>query len=171
MIAAARGEWVELAGHPPMTRSVRTERAAQLVPVVARSCRRRPTPTYRSSRARRRRTGIVPAVEKSRTILDLPRHVQRPYDVYVNGVAQTEGADFEVFGSALVFERPLARAPRLGFWRWVFVLCFGIVVGGYDPHDTIDVVYTLNGRRTVASLTPPRREKHSAPRRRRETIG
>src|SRR5580698_5129542 len=106
---------------------------------------------------------------ESRTILDLPRYVQRPYEVYVNGVAQTEGADFEVSGSTLVFERALARAPRLGFWRWVFVLCFGIVVGGYDPHDTIDVVFTLNGRRTVASLTPPNAAEPTQ-RRRRATI-
>ena len=100
---------------------------------------------------------------ESRTIVDLPGYVQRPYEVYVNGVPQTEGADFEVFGSRLVFERSFARAPRLGFWRWVFVLSFGIVVGGYDPHDTIDVVYTLNGRRTVASLTPPNPERRSTP--------
>jgi hypothetical protein len=108
---------------------------------------------------------------ESRTILDLPRYVQRPYEVYVNGVAQTEGADFEVSGSTLVFERALARAPRLGLWRWVVVLCFGIVVGGYDPHDTIDVVYTLNGRRTVASLTPPRPDKRPAVERRPEITG
>lgn len=107
-------------------------------------------------------TGIVLQVE-SRTIVDLPGYVQRPYEVYVNGVRQTEGADFEAFGSRLVFERSFARAPRLGFWRWVFVLSFGIVVGGYDPHDTIDVVYTLNGRRTVASLTPPSADGRSSP--------
>lgn len=89
-----------------------------------------------------------------RTIVELPRQVQRPYEVFLNGVAQREGADYEVFGSSLVFERSFAPAPRLGLWRWVFILSFGIVVGGYQPHDTLDVVYTLNGRRTVASLRP-----------------
>jgi hypothetical protein len=108
------------------------------------------------------------AVE-TRTVLPLPQHVHRPYEVYVNGVRQTEGTDFVVMGSTLVFERRLTRAPRLGFWRWVFVLCFGIVVGGYDPHDTIDVVFTLNGRRTVASLTPPNAAEPTQ-RRRRATI-
>ena len=98
---------------------------------------------------------------ESRPIVDLPPYVQRPYEVYLNGVAQTEGSDFEVFGSRLVFGRPLTRAPRLGLWRWICVLCFGIVVGGYDPHDTIDVVYTLNGRRSVASLTPPSSDKRA----------
>jgi len=91
----------------------------------------------------------------NRTVVDLPPYVQRPYEVFVNGVAQAEGTDFEVFGSSLVFDRSFARAPRLGFWRWVFILSFGLVVGGYYPHDEIDVLYTLNGRRSVASLTPP----------------
>lgn len=89
-----------------------------------------------------------------RTVVSLPTYVQRPYEVYVNGVAQAEGSDFQVIGSRLVFERSFAQAPRLALWRWIFILTIGLVVGGYDAHDTIDVVYTRAGRRTVASLRP-----------------
>ena len=102
--------------------------------------------------------GIVYKVEY-RTRVDLPPYVQRPYEVFVNGVAQTEGTDFEPIGSSLFFDRSFARAPPLRWWRWALI-GFGLV-GTYRPHDTIDVVYTLNGRRSVASLTPASLDKTS----------
>ena len=89
-----------------------------------------------------------------RSVVLLPPYVRRPYEVFVNGVAQTEGADFQVIGSSLVFDRSFAQAPRLAWWRWIFILTIGLVVGGYDAHDTVDVTYTLDGRRAVASLKP-----------------
>ena len=91
----------------------------------------------------------------ARTVVSLPPYVQRPYEVFVNGVLQSEGTDFQVVGSSLMFERSFAPAPRLAFWRWIFILTIGLVVGGYEPHDTIDVVYSRDGRRSVASLKPP----------------
>lgn len=90
-----------------------------------------------------------------RTVVSLPPYVHRPYEVFVNGVLQSEGTDFQVVGSSLMFERSFVPAPRLAFWRWIFILTIGLVVGGYEPHDTIDVVYSLDGRRSVASLKPP----------------
>jgi len=70
----------------------------------------------------------------------------------VNGVPQVEGTDFDVVGSTLVFDRPLAREGRLGPWRWALIF-FGIA-GTYRKHDSVDVVFTLDGRRTVVSLAP-----------------
>jgi hypothetical protein len=78
--------------------------------------------------------------------------VQRPFEVFVNGVPQTEGTDFEVFGSTLVFGRSFARERKLGPIRWA-LLFFGLW-SSYRHHDTIDVVHTLDGHRVVASLTP-----------------
>jgi hypothetical protein len=89
---------------------------------------------------------------ESRTRVDLPPQVSEPFEVFVNGVPQVRGQDFELVGRALLFDRPLAREGRLGFWRWLSL--FLGVAGTYRANDTVDVVYTLNGRRVVASLAP-----------------
>jgi hypothetical protein len=89
---------------------------------------------------------------ESRTRVDLPPYVTPPYEVFVNGVPQVEGTDYEVLGTSLVFSRVLAREGKLGWWRWLSML-LGIA-GTYRKHDSIDVVYTVNGRRTVAALAP-----------------
>ena len=68
----------------------------------------------------------------------------------MNGVPQHAGVDFDLIGRALVFRRELAREGRLGFWRWLSM--FLGVAGTYRRHDTVDVVYTVGGRRTVVSL-------------------
>jgi hypothetical protein len=75
--------------------------------------------------------------------------------VYVNGVPQQPGVDYEQLGRTLVFRKELAQEGRLGFWRW-FSLFLG-VAGTYRKNDTVDVVYMLNGKRTVASLYAERR--------------
>jgi hypothetical protein len=90
---------------------------------------------------------------ETRTQIELPAHVQRPFEVFVNGVPQKEGTDFEVLGQTLVFPRPLVREGRLGFWRWTRM--FLGVAGSYRQNDTVDVVYSVGDRRHVASLAPP----------------
>lgn len=85
----------------------------------------------------------------------------RPFEVFVNGVPQTEGTDYEVVGSSLLFNRPLVREGRLGLWRWARMF-FG-VAGSYGQNDTIDVVYSAGGRRVVASLAPPAAEPGERP--------
>ena len=85
--------------------------------------------------------------EQSRVIV--PAEVAEPYEVFLNGVPQQPGRDFRVEGDALVFERPLAREGKLGFWRWLSL--FLGVAGTYRQNDSVDVVYQAGGRRTVAS--------------------
>jgi hypothetical protein len=86
----------------------------------------------------------------------LPRGAQGPIEVYVNGVRQQEGTDFVRRGDELVFSRPLAEEGRLGFWRWLSL--FLGVAGTYRKHESVDVVYTVDGRRTVESGLPILRE-------------
>jgi len=88
---------------------------------------------------------------ESRSRVDLPPYVTRPYEVYVNGVPQTEGVDYDVVGSSLVFRRTLAREGRLGFWRWLSM--FLGIAGTYRKNDTVSVVYTQDDRRAVATLS------------------
>jgi hypothetical protein len=86
------------------------------------------------------------------TRVQLPDVVGRPFEVYVNGVAQHEGRDFDVRGRTLVFRRELKQEGRLGFWRWASIV-FG-VAGTYRQNDVVDVVYESGGRRGVASGLP-----------------
>jgi hypothetical protein len=79
--------------------------------------------------------------------VQLPRSVQPPFEVYVNGVRQQEGADYEVRAGALLFSRELVQEGKLGFWRW-FLGAWGI--GTYRRNDVVDVRYELEGRPMVA---------------------
>jgi hypothetical protein len=89
-----------------------------------------------------------------RTTVDLPNDLREPFDVYVNGVRQREGDDFERRGASLVFRRALQREGRLGFWRWLSLLLG--VAGTYRQNDSVDVVYDRGGRRVVATGLPMR---------------
>ena len=84
--------------------------------------------------------------------VQLPAGVGDRYEVYVNGVRQERGHDFDRIGDELVFRRELAQEGRLGLIRWLSMLLG--VAGTYRRHENVDVVYELDGRRTVASLTP-----------------
>jgi hypothetical protein len=88
----------------------------------------------------------------TRTRVQLPPGVDEGFEVFVNGVRQQAGRDFRQEGGELVFERPLAREGRLGFWRWTSIF-FG-VAGTYRQNDSVDVVYEAGGRRVVATSLP-----------------
>ena len=83
----------------------------------------------------------------------LPAAVASPLEVYVNGVRQERGRDFDVRGRELVFNRSLAQEGRLGIVRWLSI--FLGFAGTYRKHDSVDVVYEAGGRRLVASGLPP----------------
>ena len=75
-----------------------------------------------------------------------------PFEVFLNGVPQRRGADFEQVGRTLLFERELASEGRLGFWRWLSMLLG--VAGTYRKNDSVDVVYEADGRRRVETGLP-----------------
>lgn len=91
---------------------------------------------------------------QARTYVDLPAGVREPFEVYVNGVRQQPGRDYRIQGFTLVFDRPLAREGRLGFWRWLSM--FLGIAGTYRQNDTVDVLYEREGQREVASGLPLR---------------
>ena len=66
---------------------------------------------------------------------------REPFEVYVNGVRQQLGVDYEVRDGALHFPRRLAR-DRVSGWRWL-VGAFGI--GTYRQDDSVDVRYERDG--------------------------
>ena len=76
----------------------------------------------------------------------LPPGVRSPFEVYVNGVPQELGRDYQVQSGELVFERELVqqklgvRAWLLGFWG----------IGTYKRNDEVDVRYEVQGQPMVA---------------------
>ena len=78
----------------------------------------------------------------------LPRGAEPPYRVFVNGVPQKPGDDYEVVGGELHFMRPLEK-ERLGLGRWAAM--FLGLFGSYGKNDEIDVQYRLGGREIHAT--------------------
>jgi hypothetical protein len=89
-------------------------------------------------------------------LVPLPPDATGQVEVFVNGVRQEQGRDYVVSGGMLRFSKPLAREGRLGLLRWASMF-FGIA-GTYRRNDSVDVIYDVDGRRTVASgltIIPP----------------
>jgi predicted metalloprotease with PDZ domain len=78
----------------------------------------------------------------------LPHGAEPPLRVFVSGVAQTEGVDYDIEGRDLMFRKPLVK-EELGFFRWAAM--FLALFGSYGRNDTVDVQYTIGGKTTVAS--------------------
>ncbi|GAC1436721.1 MAG: hypothetical protein NVSMB51_08770 [Solirubrobacteraceae bacterium] len=76
----------------------------------------------------------------------LPAEVRSPFEVYVNGVPQRAGTDYEVRGGALLFRRPLAK-DEISKWRWL-IGAFG--VGTYRQNDSVDVRWEADGAPRLA---------------------
>jgi hypothetical protein len=79
--------------------------------------------------------------------VQLPPGIRPPFEVYLNGVRQEVGSDFEIREGALIFSRPLVqeggpgkRGWLLGFWG----------IGTYKRNDEIDVRYEAGGQPQVA---------------------
>jgi hypothetical protein len=87
----------------------------------------------------------------------LPRGAEPPYRVFVNGVPQEPGADYDVVGAELHFRRPLEK-ERLGVGRWTAM--FLGLFGSYGKNDQVDIQYRLSGREVHATgleIIPPSR--------------
>jgi hypothetical protein len=84
----------------------------------------------------------------------LPPGVREPYTVYVNGVRQEPGVDYEEREGKLLFRRELRKEERLGLWRW-FLGAWGI--GTYRRNDEVDVAWMVGSQPRVAhalDITP-----------------
>jgi hypothetical protein len=79
----------------------------------------------------------------------LPARAEPPITVYINGVAQSEGDDYRIDGSEVVFSRPIVKEGKLGAIRWLSMLIG--VVGSYRKHETVDVEYRAGGQVKLAS--------------------
>ncbi len=78
----------------------------------------------------------------------LPQGATPPIKVYVNGVEQTEGTDFERNGNEIRFAAPIVK-EEVTPGRWV-AMYLGLF-GTYRKNETVDVEYELGGQTRLAS--------------------
>jgi hypothetical protein len=83
-----------------------------------------------------------------KSAVQIPRGAEPPFDVFVNGVEQKPGQDYEVQGDRLVFSKHLEKEGKLGFWRWLSMALS--IAGFYGKNDSVDLHYSLHGKRQVA---------------------
>jgi hypothetical protein len=81
----------------------------------------------------------------------LPGGAEAPFAVFVNGVEQREGADYEVRGGEIVFARDIVK-EKVGTGRWL-AMYLGLF-GTYRKNETIDVQFTRDGRTELRSDLP-----------------
>jgi hypothetical protein len=79
----------------------------------------------------------------------LPRGAESPIKVFVNGVEQALGSDYEIRGGEILFSRPIVKEGKVGGVRWLAML-LGLF-GTYRKHETVDVEYRLGGEVKLAS--------------------
>jgi len=83
-----------------------------------------------------------------KSAVQLPRGAEPPYEVFINGVQQKPGEDYELEAGRLVFNKELVKEGKLGFWRWLSMALS--IAGSYGRNDSVDVHYSVHGKRQVA---------------------
>jgi hypothetical protein len=76
------------------------------------------------------------------TRIRLPDGAEPPIEVYVNGVRQREGTDFEVQRGHVVFPRQIVKEQVSG-GRWLAM--FLGLFGSYGKNEVVDVEYRAGG--------------------------
>jgi hypothetical protein len=87
-------------------------------------------------------------------VIDLPPAVTGPFEVYLNGILQQPGVDYQVDDRTLIFPRPLVSEVKMSKLDWVKVT---IGIGAYAKHDSVDIAYRHEGRALVATGLQSRR--------------
>ena len=73
----------------------------------------------------------------------LPTGAEPPFTVFVNGVEQSEGADYNVRAGEIVFTREIVK-ERVGTGRWL-AMYLGLF-GTYRKNETIDLQFIRDGK-------------------------
>ncbi len=81
----------------------------------------------------------------------LPAGAEAPFGVFINGVEQREGADYEVGAAEIVFSRQIVK-EKLGTGRWL-AMYLGLF-GTYRKDETVDLQFQRGGKvELVSDLT------------------
>jgi hypothetical protein len=78
----------------------------------------------------------------------LPAGAEPPFVVFINGVEQSEDADYRVRAGEIVFTRQIVK-EKVGAGRWL-AMYLGLF-GTYRKNETIDLQFTRNGKTELLS--------------------
>jgi hypothetical protein len=81
----------------------------------------------------------------------LPAGAEPPYVVFVNGVEQEEGSDYDVRAGEIVFRRQIVK-EKVGTGRWL-AMYLGLF-GTYRKNETVDLQFQREGRTELRSDLP-----------------
>jgi hypothetical protein len=73
----------------------------------------------------------------------MPAGAEPPFTVFINGVEQREGVDYEIRAGEIVFNRQIVK-ERVGKSRWL-AMYLGLW-GTYRKNETVDLQFTRNGK-------------------------
>jgi hypothetical protein len=90
---------------------------------------------------------VAESVEVGRRVR-LPSGAERPIQVFVNGLEQSEGSDYKLHGREIIFSRPLVK-ERVSGGRWL-AMTLGLF-GSYGKHETVDVHFRRGAKTEVLS--------------------
>jgi hypothetical protein len=83
--------------------------------------------------------------------IKLPTGAEAPYTVFVNGIEQREGVDYNVRAGEIVFTRQLVK-EKVGTGRWL-AMYLGLF-GTYRKNETIDLQFHRAGKIELRSDLP-----------------
>lgn len=83
--------------------------------------------------------------------LKLPAGAEAPYAVFVNGVEQREGVDYNLRAGEIVFTREIVK-EKVGAGRWL-AMYLGLF-GTYRKNETIDLQFKRDGKTELLSDVP-----------------
>ncbi len=75
--------------------------------------------------------------------MKLPRGAEPPFTVFINGIEQSEGADYSIEAGEIVFTRPIVK-EKIGTSRWL-AMYLGLW-GTYRKNETIDLQFSRDGK-------------------------
>jgi hypothetical protein len=78
----------------------------------------------------------------------LPAGAEAPYAVFVNGVEQREGDEYDVRAGEIVFRREIVK-EKVGAGRWL-AMYLGLF-GTYRKDETIDLQFQRQGKAELLS--------------------
>jgi hypothetical protein len=73
----------------------------------------------------------------------LPAGAEAPFTVFINGIEQSEGADYAIRAGEIVFTRPIVK-EKMTTSRWL-AMYLGLF-GTYRKDETVDLEFVRNGK-------------------------
>ena len=83
--------------------------------------------------------------------IKLPAGAEAPYAVFINGVQQEEGADYNLRAGEIVFTRSIVK-EKVGTGRWL-AMYLGLF-GTYRKNETVDLQFNRGGKVELVSDLP-----------------